>query len=142
MKFTLPQGLRRTVSIAALVLYSLALAAGSLVPVQRDSALAGGAARRVFNNLLHVPAYGVLALLWVAVLRQSGRWWTFGRACFVGVGVAVAFGGAMEGGQRFFSGRTASVMDFLLNAIGALAAAALLWAWRRRPAVRAAGGVP
>jgi len=56
-----------------LVAYSAALAWASLMPVAQGSPLAATAARRAVNNLLHVPAYAVLATLWVVCLYAWDR---------------------------------------------------------------------
>jgi VanZ family protein len=123
----------------ALVLYSLALAAGSLTPVERDSVLAGGAARRALNNLLHVPADAVLTCLWIVLVRQLAPAASLRRACLFGAVAAAAYGAAMEFGQVFVKGRWCSLGDFLLNALGAVLAGLVLWAWGRRAAMGAQG---
>jgi VanZ family protein len=67
------------------------------------------------QNLLHVPVYAGLAwLLWRA-LR--------GRA-LLAAAIAIAYGALDEVHQMFVQGRTASVTDALLNALGAAAVAA------------------
>lgn len=123
----------------ALTAYSAALAVGSLSPVTRNSPLAGGPVRQALNNLLHVPAYAVLACLWFLTVRQLRPGATLKRAYLAAATAALAYGGAMELGQNFVRGRTCSFDDFLLNALGVTLAAMVLWAWGRRAAPQASG---
>ena len=67
-------------------------------------------------NLFHVPAYVLLAFLLVNTLyvynkKISFRLWAFWGAVF--------YGGLMEVAQSFVPGRTASLGDLILDAIGA-----------------------
>ena len=119
----------RVILLAACVLYSAALALMSLMPVSRGSALAATATRRAINNLLHVPAYGLLAWLYVAQFRG---WLASGRtlrpkAAAAGCIAAIGFGAIMEWAQRFVPGRKGTAADFMLNVAGVAAALSLLW---------------
>ncbi len=127
---------KRVVPCAVLVGLSCLVAFGSLSPVSRHSALAATAFRRTLNNLVHVPAYGLLTLAWTwnlwAVAGLRPTW-----AAPLGAGAAFVFGVAMELGQLSVPNRTASVSDALLNATGAvlaLGALVLLAVWRARRA--------
>jgi VanZ family protein len=86
--------------------------------------------RRMINNLLHVPAYGVLALLWIAVAWAYSRQRHSLRGLLIGTGCAAGFGVLTEAAQRWVPGRVASAGDLLLNCAGVGAAAILLWACR------------
>ena len=67
--------------------------------------------RQVAHNLLHVPAYFLLALL---------LFYSFGSRFLVWAFIAASVYGAFnECIQSFIPGRTASIMDMFLNAIGA-----------------------
>lgn len=116
---------------AALVLYASALAAASLMPVSHESALAATAARRTVNNMLHVPAYGLLAWLWVAQFRAGSNRFSTRRFLAAGAIAAFGFGALMELAQRFVPGRKGTLEDFLLNGAGVCAAACLMWLYDR-----------
>ena len=108
--------------------YVLVLAAVSLLPSGAgplsgwDTAISPG-----LQNLLHVPAYGVLVWL---VSRAIGlrRLWHVALAAIA----CAAFGGLLECAQAAVPGRFGSVEDTLLNLIGAAAAVPLVLAARRR----------
>jgi VanZ family protein len=100
-------------------LYAGLLASVSLMPVQPGSQLGSTSGRRTFNNLLHIPAYGVLAV--VCVGSVGGRIIAPRASGSLGMGWlgAMAFGALMEFGQAFVPGRGCSVTDMALNATGA-----------------------
>ena len=115
--------------------YTAALSYASLYPV--TNAL-GPRNRRVewISNLLHVPAYAVLAVLWVAVLRlwwrRAPRW----KAHLAGFVIAFGVGTLLELAQRLVPGRCSSVIDLYLNFAGCImpALAALIFPMEGRPA--------
>jgi VanZ family protein len=128
--------MRRCATAAALAA-TAALAGVSLLP--GGPAAPGGWDRSVspgLQNLLHVPAYAVLTVLWLWALRAA-------RAFPVAVLVAAAcaaYGAALEGAQAFIAGRTGSLADALLNAAGAAAGLVLfLLIARGRPRPSRAG---
>ena len=130
------EGGRNRTQWVILLCYTTLLAAVSLMPVSRDSALAATAPRRMVNNLLHVPAYVVLAWLWAARIRcrvrcASDLWWIL-----VGSAGAALFGTMMEYAQLYVPGRKGTAADTMLNVIGACAFALSMWLWRRRTAGR------
>lgn len=70
------------------------------------------------QNLLHIPAYGLLAPLWIFVLRARGmseRW-----SLYVTLPSAFAYGGITELYQASVPGRYPSVSDFLYDTVGIL----------------------
>jgi hypothetical protein len=70
------------------------------------------------QNLLHIPAYGLLAILWIFVLRAHGiseRW-----RLYVALPLASIYGGITELYQLSVPGRFASVSDFLFDTAGIL----------------------
>ena len=134
MELTVTGWLRaRAAPLALLVAVSAAVAVGSLTPMSLHSAHTASAARRVVNNLLHVPAYGALTLAWAWALRAVAGLSPARRGAMVASGIAMLYGVAMEVCQVSVPGRTASVGDALLNAVGvgAAAGALLLLAGRR-----------
>jgi len=132
------RGRRLRVFFATVVLlfYSAVLAAASLTPVSPDSTIAATGARRAFNNLLHIPAYGLLALMWSVQLRACSARPRAGDLVLKGAAAAVAFGGALELAQLAVHGRSASLMDFVLNALGA---GAMAWILCKCPGAASAG---
>lgn len=72
------------------------------------------------QNLLHVPVYAGLAFV---LARALGR---RRHAPLLAAAITVAFGALDEVHQMFVAGRTASVTDALLNALGAGIVAAWL----------------
>lgn len=112
-------------SVTALCAFTALLAYASLMPVARESGLGATKARRIVNNLLHVPAYAVLALLWMATLAA---WGSSPRSALAWSGlIAFAFGLLMEAAQDFIPGRGTSLMDAGLNAAGVVAAVASVY---------------
>jgi len=77
------------------------------------------------QNLLHVPVYAGLA--WVLAQALRGR----RHAPLLAAAIAVAYGALDEVHQMLVPGRTASVTDALLNALGAGLVAAWLTLRRR-----------
>jgi VanZ family protein len=77
------------------------------------------------QNFLHMPAYGVLALLWIAVLRRRGipPPWTYGLALLLAAG----YGVVLEFVQLWVPGRYPSVTDGLLDIAGILLFGGLSW---------------
>lgn len=81
------------------------------------------------DKLLHLGAYGLMAILVVRALNAHERWagrirplWT------LAVAVTVLYGFSDEWHQSFISERTADAADLLADGIGAVAGAGLyLW---------------
>ena len=118
---------------AAAVLYVCLLAAFSLMPVSSDSALGATSTRRAVNNLLHLPAYAILAVLIYAVARAWNLLALPGAVLTGAVG-AFGFGALMEIAQIYIPGRGATMLDFGLNGTGAFAIMILtLWRQRAKP---------
>ncbi|MGH2396579.1 MAG: VanZ family protein [bacterium] len=79
----------------------------------------------IMQNLFHVPAYGVLALLWIRTLQAYGigarpSMW----AAFV---LASSYGALLELYQLWIPGRFPSLWDFALNVVGILLFSRLYW---------------
>jgi len=80
-----------------------------------------------WQNLLHVPAYFILAMLWWRTLRTQK--WSIPAAVTAAVLVSAIYGVLDEVHQYFVPGRFLSLTDAVLNLIGALLGGA--WALAR-----------
>ena len=111
--------------------YILALTAGSLLPGGAD-APAGWDSRitPTLQNALHAPAYAGLVILCGLAWSRAHR--LGARSMLVLAAACIAFGGLMESAQMAVPGRTCSLMDALLNAVGVgIGVPILLYAQRR-----------
>lgn len=88
------------------------------------------------QNLMHIPVYAGLAVLWCWTLELClTRFWRTAGACLI----AICFGVLDEWFQSFIPGRYASVNDILANALGAgvgVCAYSYLWVGTRRKSNR------
>jgi len=80
-------------------------------------------------NIAHVPAYGLLALLWIFTLRDHGV--TEDRSMWVAFVVASAYGALTELTQVWIPGRFPSASDVMFNVSGSLIFIWLYW-WATR----------
>ncbi len=80
-------------------------------------------------NMLHIPAYGLLALLWIVTLRDRGV--TEHRSMYVAFLVASAYGALTELNQVWIPGRFASSSDVMFDVTGSLIFIWLYW-WATR----------
>jgi hypothetical protein len=118
---------RHRILVGVTTAYALALTAASLLPSGRSAGLLEGWDKDIspgVQNLLHVPAYAVL--VWLVAEAASPR-----HLAPVAL-VCAAFGGLLEWAQAAVPGRTGSVADMLLNAVGALAGLAVVVMLRKR----------
>ena len=105
--------------ITLVVLYMAFIAFLSLIPMDagatRFKILL--AVKPTIQNLMHIPAYAALSILWMQVFTQYGR---RGFARLVpALLVSVLFGVANEAAQSFVPGRYPSLTDALTNLFGA-----------------------
>jgi len=70
------------------------------------------------QNVLHIPVYGLLALLWILTLRAHGL--PENRSVWAAILLSSAYGGLIEFYQTWVPGRFPSVMDFFVNVAGIL----------------------
>ncbi len=80
-------------------------------------------------DVLHVPAYGLLALLWIVTLRDRGV--TEHQSMCVAFLVASAYGALTELNQVWVPGRYPSALDVMSNMAGSLIFIWLYW-WATR----------
>ena len=71
-----------------------------------------------WQNLLHVPAYFILAMLWWRTLRTQK--WSVAASVIAAMLVAAVYGVLDEVHQHFVPGRYLSLTDAMLNLVGAL----------------------
>ena len=91
----------------------------------------------VDDGVAHAVAYGVLA---GGALRRVSV-----EAAWLAVLLATLYGVTDEVHQRFVPGRTAEVADLIADAVGATAAAGLIWGWQfvgKAPRRTKTGGAP
>jgi VanZ family protein len=125
-----PSGLKITI----LAVYMVLILLSSLIPMDRD--IEGLKfiiqLKPVIQNLLHVPMFALLAILFLQVLDSFDvpGFWKFLIVAFA----AVAFGIFNELIQLWVPGRYAGLLDMGLNAIGVLLGILLyVFAARSRP---------
>jgi VanZ family protein len=70
------------------------------------------------QNLLHIPAFGLLAFLWMRVFEKKGA--SFWKAGLWTVLISVSYGFLNELYQLLIPGRYASAGDFVFDVIGVL----------------------
>ena len=69
-----------------------------------------------WQNLLHVPLFGLLQFLWLRALVRSGM--PRGKAILLGCAISLGYGVFDEWHQMFVPGRFASLTDMSLNLVG------------------------
>ncbi len=92
------------------------------------SSIPGGEYEQVSTivaNILHVLAYGLLALLWIFTLRNHGV--TEHRSMCVAFLVASGYGALTELHQVWVPGRFPSASDVMFNGAGSLICIWLYW---------------
>lgn len=83
-----------------------------------------------WQNLLHVPLFGLLQFLWLWALVRSGM--PRGRALLFGALISLSYGAFDEWHQMFVPGRYASLTDMYLNLLGVVLATGIFWFWPAR----------
>jgi len=78
-----------------------------------------------WQNLLHIPLFGGLQFLWLRAFGRIGQ--VGGKAWLVCLGITLGYGVLDELHQLFVPGRYASLLDMLLNALGAVLATMGFW---------------
>jgi hypothetical protein len=114
-----------SVRLASTLLGTLAIVVLSLTPDRSDP---GGSAfvwlvhitPSTLQKSLHVVLYAWLTVAWIWTIRSSLR----GRL-IAAFGIAVTLGAVLEWLQTYVPGRFGSLLDIILNAVGALIGVAL-----------------
>lgn len=83
-----------------------------------------------WQNLLHVPLFGLLQFLWLRALVRSGV--PRGKAILFGCAISFGYGVFDEWHQMFVPGRYASLTDISLNLLGVVLATVIFWLWPTR----------
>lgn len=102
---------KTTAYISITIIYVILLLYISLSPLPQASATG-----QIVHNLLHIPAYGVLAYLILCCFSVMVL-----KVYAISFLLSFGFGSLIEFLQIFTPGRTASLMDVMLNSIGILA---------------------
>ena len=128
----------------AAIAYTILLAAASLLP--SGAGPLGGWDASISPDLqdaLHLPAYTGLVILWAlswSALSPLSTCTVLAIAC-----ICIGFGAVMELAQYVIPGRTCSLGDGLVNALGVALGGLLMVVWRRlrlTPRTGAADGAP
>lgn len=115
----------RRVSVLILLVYMGCILGLSLVPDEETSGSMLGWVPPDLQNLLHIPAFGILAVLWVWALYSHGL--SEGRYFRFAFIFSMLFGLLSEIGQTFIPGRYPSITDFVFDAAGIIVG---LWSVR------------
>ncbi|MDY0269711.1 VanZ family protein [Trichloromonas sp.] len=83
-----------------------------------------------WQNLLHVPLFGLLQFLWLRALVRSGV--PRGKAILLGGVISLGYGVFDEWHQMFVPGRYASLTDMSLNLFGVVLATVIFGLWPGR----------
>jgi VanZ family protein len=82
------------------------------------------------DKVLHAGVYALLAVLWARALNSHTRWRGRLKPLFIGAAIfAALFGLSDEWHQSFVIERTADILDWLADAIGAALGAWLYLRW-------------
>jgi len=104
--------------ILLLAAYLVGLFVLSSIPDNGYGGYIIGLVTPTIQNFLHIPVYGLLAVLWIFTLRAYGS--SKHRSILLAILLSAGYGGIMEFWQLWIPGRFASLMDFFLNGTGIL----------------------
>jgi VanZ family protein len=89
---------------------------------------------KLSDKPIHFVEYAVLAALVTFAFRRTRESWSVRRVAVASALLAAAYGATDELHQLYVPHRSASVYDWVADALGAAAMAALLaYAWRKEP---------
>lgn len=120
------------VQVVPALLYTFAIFYGGMAPQPHLHAPISH-----FDKVLHAVAFGFMQLVVLRAVRYEGSKLAFRAQNLLAFGVVVAVGGLLELVQMTMSYRSAELLDWLADAIGAGAVAAVLDWYARRSAERA-----
>jgi len=104
--------------IVILIGYMAGIFLLSSIPDTGDTGHVMASVSPTIQNVLHIPVYGFLALLWIFTLRTRG--FPENKSVWAAILLSSAYGGLMELYQTWVPGRFPSVMDFFVNVAGIL----------------------
>ncbi|MDQ7837651.1 MAG: VanZ family protein [Thermodesulfobacteriota bacterium] len=116
-------------SILLPLLYMAFIFAASSIPGGRETGGVFFFLRPKISNLLHIPAYGLLFILWHRYFSAKTP-----RAVIYSFGVATVCGMLNEFWQLFVPNRYPSMLDIMLNTLGASLGFIMVRAGILRPA--------
>ncbi len=125
-KFEIRNSKSYALSLVVTLSYMYVLFLLSSIPGGRENVLLTSP---TVANIAHVPAYGLLALLWIFTLRNHGV--TEHRSMCVDFLVASGYGALTELHQVWIPGRFPSAFDVMFNVVGSLIFIWLYW-WATR----------
>ncbi len=97
----------------------------SSIPGNEEKIREYSLAKQVFQNLLHIPLFGLLSFLWVSALTNNNT--RLKKALTLGLIITVIYALFDEMHQSFVPGRYAGLGDFTLDAIGSLGGLLAYW---------------
>jgi len=104
--------------VVILIGYMAAIFILSSIPDTGDTGQVMGFVPSTIQNILHLPVYGLLGLLWIFTLRARGV--PENRSVWLAILLSSAYGGLMESYQIWVPGRFPSATDFFVNVAGIL----------------------
>ncbi len=90
----------------------------SSMPDTGDTGQVMGFVPSTIQNILHLPVYGLLGLLWILTLRTRG--FPENRSVWLAILLSSTYGGLVEIYQIWVPGRFPSFLDFFVNVSGVL----------------------
>ncbi len=98
----------------------------SSMPATGDTGQSTAFISSTIQNILHLPVYGLLGLLWIFTLRTRG--FPEKRSIWLAILLSSTYGGLMEISQIWVPGRFPSATDFFVNVAGVLL---FVWAYQQ-----------
>ena len=105
-------------SVVILICYMAGIFLLSSMPDTGETGQGTAFISSTIQNVLHIPVYGLLGLLWIFTLRTRG--FPENRSVWLAILLSSAYGGLMEIYQIWVPGRFPSAMDFFVNVAGIL----------------------
>jgi len=97
----------------------------SSIPDTGETGHAMASVSPTIQNVLHIPVYGLLALLWIFTLRTHG--FNKYKSVWAAILLSAAYSGLIELYQLWIPGRVPSFVDFFANVAGILL---FVWLYR------------
>ena len=88
----------------------------SSIPADDDRDMGNIVGREIVQNMLHIPMFGLLAVLWLKTFCNMN--FNFRKAIAFSALITCSYSAFDEFHQAFIPGRFASGLDFLLNVTG------------------------